>query len=70
MKFIVFPLLGLLALIYLLIISYKRRWKIKDWSNQSPLSQVSSFGYYFWIIIFIIALIGLLYKGVMDLFSN
>ena len=70
MKFIILPLLGLLALIYLLIISYKRRWNIKDWSNQSPLSQVSSFGYYFWIIIFIIALIGLLYKGVMDFFSN
>ena len=70
MKFIILPLLGLLALIYLLIISYKRRRNIKDWSNQSPLSQVSSFGYYFWIIIFIIALIGLLYKGVMDFFSN
>lgn len=70
MKFIIFPLLGLIALTYLLIISYKRRWFLKDWSSQSPLSRVSTFGYYFWIIIFIITMAGLLYKGIMDFFSN
>jgi len=70
MKFIIFPLLGLIALIYLLIISYKKRWHLKDWSNESSLSQLASFRYYSWIIVFIIALFGLLYKGVMGFFSN
>ncbi len=70
MKFIIFPLLGLIALTYLLIISYKSRWFLKDWSSQSPLSRVSTIKYYSWIVILIITMVCLLHKGIMDFFSN
>ena len=68
MKFIIFPLFGLLTLTYLLIISYNRRWFLKDWKEQSPLSKSSSIKYYILIIGLIITMIIVIYREVKDFF--
>ena len=67
MKFILFPFLALILLIYLLIVSYKKKWNLKVSNNQSPLSRLSTFRYYFWLIVLIITMICLVYKGLIDL---
>lgn len=66
MKFILFPFLALILLIYLLIVSYKKKWNLKVSNNQSPLSRLSTFKYYFWLIVLIITMICLVYKGLID----
>ena len=66
MKFILFPLLALIALVYLLIVSYKRRWNLKDWNEQSPLAKSSSIKYYIFIIGLIITMIIVIYREVTD----
>lgn len=68
MKFIIFPLFGLLTLTYLLIISYNRRWFLKDWNEQSPLSKSSAIKYYILIIGLIITMIIVIYREVKDFF--
>ena len=66
MTFIVFTFLVLVALIYLLVLSYKRKWNLKDMENKSSLAILSTFRYYFWLIVLIITMICLIYNKIVD----
>lgn len=70
MKFIVFPFLALIILIYLLIVSCKRRWNLKDWAIQSSISKASSIKYYLLLIGLIITMLIVIYRELRDFFCN
>jgi hypothetical protein len=68
MKFILFPFLALTMLICLLIISYKRRWFLKDLNNQNSISKASSIKYYILVIGLIITMLMVIYRELTDYF--
>lgn len=68
MTSIVFPFFVLVALIYLLDVSYKRRWNLKDWDSQSSISKASSIKYYILIIGLIITMLMVIYRELTDYF--
>ena len=70
MKFILFPFLALIILIYLLIVSCKRRWNLKNWDNQSSISKASSIKYYILLIGLIITMLMVIYRELTDFFCN
>lgn len=70
MKFILFPFLALIILIYLLIVSYKRRLNLKDWDNQSSISKASSIKYYLLLLGLIITMLIVIYRELRDFFCN
>jgi len=69
MKFIIISVLVLVFLIYLLIISYKKRWNLKNYDDKDRFAKLATFEYYFWIIVVIIALVGLIFSKIFQFFE-
>ena len=66
MKYIVLFSLALIVLLIVLFLSLKNKKYIKDFKSQDVYSKVSTFRYYFFLIILIVALICVLYTKLMD----
>jgi len=63
-----FPFLVIIVLIYLLIVSFKRRLFLKDLNNQNSISKASSIKYYILIIGLIITMLMVIYRELTDYF--
>lgn len=70
MKYVLFPFLAIIILIYLLIVSLKRRLFLKDLNNQNSISKASSIKYYILLIGLIITMLMVIYRGLTDFFTN
>lgn len=66
MKYVLFPFLVLIVLIYLLIVSFRRRLFLKDLNNQNSISKASSIKYYILIIGLIITMLMVIYRDLTD----